>query len=139
MKYRDDLKIELRAIPYASYSHVLEWRISPDQDLKYSEDEIEKSLFGLVKKLVNKFKEYDNLWHKPRLFADSLTMELHEFDHEFNWGPIWCENKQQLEYYKQKFKTYGDIRKYIEDHTDKSYKKWKAAREAYLNRRKTIY
>ena len=139
MKYRDDLKIELRAVPYSPYSHVLEWRISPNQDLKYLDDEIEKSWFGFVKKLVHKVRKYNTFWHQPRLFAAPLTMDLYEFNYEFNWGPMWCENKQQLEYYKQKFKTYGDIRKYIEDHTNKSYKKWKAAREAYLNKMKPIY
>ena len=139
MKYRDDLKIELRAVWYGSYSHVLEWRISPNQDLKYLEDEIEKSWFGFVKKIVHKVKKYDTLWHQPRLFVAPFTMDLYEFNDEFNWGPIWCEDKKQLEDYKQKFKTYGDIRKYIEDHTNKSYKKWKAAREAYLNKMKPIY
>lgn len=139
MKYRDDLKIELRAVPYASYSHVLEWCISPDQDLKYLEDEVEKSWFGLVKKLVHKVKKYDTLWHKPRLFSYPVTMDLYEFNDTFNWGPMWCENKRQLEDYRIRFKTYGDIRKYIEDHTNKAHEKWKAAREAYLSKRKPIY
>jgi len=139
MKYRDDLKIELRAVPYASYSHALEYRISPDQDLRYLEDDDEKSWFGFIMKLVHKNKKYDTSWHQPRIFSYPVTMELHEFDNEFNWGPILCNSAKSLKNFKEQFKTYGDIRKFIKEHTEKSYEKWKSAREDYLDRMKPIY
>ena len=59
MKYSSHLKIEFRAVPYST-SHVLEYRISPDQDLTY---ETEVSIFGLFK---IKFKrKYKTNWHQP--------------------------------------------------------------------------
>ena len=42
--YNNNLKIEFRAVPYST-SHVLEFRISPDQDLNY---EVEKSFFFVL-------------------------------------------------------------------------------------------
>lgn len=40
--YNRNLKIEFRAVPYSSTSHVLEFLISPNQDLNF---EVEKSFF----------------------------------------------------------------------------------------------
>ena len=60
MKYLPHLKIEFCAVPYSS-EHVLQYRISPDQDLSYEE---EKNILGLFKiKLKKKFKTD---WHQPQ-------------------------------------------------------------------------
>ena len=57
---KEDLKIEFRAVPYASGSRVLEYRISPEQDLTYY---VEKSyLWGLIK-FKSKCK-YDTGWKR---------------------------------------------------------------------------
>lgn len=43
----NNLKIDLRAVPYSDTSHVLEYRINPNQDLTYYKEH--SLLFGLIK------------------------------------------------------------------------------------------
>ena len=66
-------------------------------------------------------------------------MEQHDFEDDYNWGPIWCDSKATLELFKKKFKTYGDLRAYLEKDYNESYKKWKIERDKYLKDRETIY
>jgi len=133
---KDNLKIELRAVPYGSYSKVLEYRISPNQDnLEYEE---EKSyLFGLIKRKVK--KKIDTNWKRPTVFLYNLTSDLYKFNDQFNWGPIYCDNQQVLNNYKNKFRTYKDIKEYLIDHTEKAYKYWKSNRDHYLKSREPLY
>jgi hypothetical protein len=62
MIYRDDLKIEFKAVPYGSSGlyHRLMYRISPDQDLTYYK---EYSFLGIKFKLKKKFDtSWQNGW-----------------------------------------------------------------------------
>ena len=136
---KDNLKIQLRSVPYASYSHVLEYRIDPNQDITY--EAVPNNFFGkLLKKIGWKFiKTFDTSWHQPQVFMNWVSMALYEFDDSFNWGPIWCDSKNTLENFKRQFVTYGDLRRYIEEKTNESYKRWKIERDKYLENKKTIY
>ena len=60
MKYRNDLKIEFKAEIFGSSGnyHALMYRISPYQDLTYTE---ERSFLGFK---YNIKKEFDTSWHK---------------------------------------------------------------------------
>ena len=139
MSKKDNLKIQLRAVCYGSRSHVLEYRIDPNQDITY--EEVPNSFFGrLLKKIGWSFiKVFDTSWHQPQVFLNSLIMEENDFEDDYNWGPIWCDSKTTLEFFKGKFKTYGDLREYLEKDYNESYKKWKVERDKYLKDRETIY
>ena len=136
---KDSLKIQLRAVKYGSYSKALEYRIDPNQDLTYVD--VPNNFFGrLLNKLGLKFvKTFDTFWHQPTIFHGPLTMELHEFNDEFNWGPIWCETQQALDTFKKRLITYGDLRQYVDSHNKEWYEKWERARKQYLENSKTLY
>lgn len=139
MNKKDNLKIQLRAVPYASYSKVLQYRFDPDQDLTY-EEEPSNFVQRILKKLGANFKKrFDTGWHDIRKFAAPLTMDLYDFYDNFNWGPVWCDNQSTLEHYKRMFKTYKDLQDYLDEVNTKGYKEWKAAREAYLAKMKPLY
>lgn len=44
---KEDLKIDLRAVPHGSSCHVLQYRINPNQDLTYYKEH--NWFFGLIK------------------------------------------------------------------------------------------
>lgn len=133
---KDNLKIELRAVPYGSYSKALEYRINPNQDnLEYEE---EKSyLFGLIKRKVK--KKVDTNWKRPTVFLYNLTSDLYKFNDKFNWGPIFCDTQPALNDYKNKFRIYKDIKEYLENHIEKAYEWWKTNRDHYLKSREPLY
>lgn len=136
---KDDLKIQLRAVPFASYSKVLEYRIDPEQELTY-EKEPSNFFERILKKLGFKLiRKYSTDWKQPRQFSNPLTMELYDFRDDFNWGPIWCDNQDSLNYYKRMFKTYKDLQDYLTQVNEKGYENWKKARTEYLNKHKTLY
>lgn len=133
------LKIQLRAVSFAIHSHVLEYRIDPNQDITY-EEEPTNFIKRLLKKLGWKFvKTFNTSWHQPQVFRDPLSMGEHDFYDDFNWGPIWCDTKEVLEHFKSKFKTYGDLITYLEEDTMKCHKKWQVERAKYLKNKETIY
>ena len=136
---KDNLKIQLRAVKYGSYSKALEYRIDPDQDITY--EDVPNNFFGrLLNKLGWKFvKTFDTFWHQPKIFISPLTMELYEFEYDFNWGPIWCESQKELDKYKKMFRTYGDLRQYADKHNEECYKRWKKEREKYLQQSEPLY
>ena len=134
-----DLKIQLRAVPFASYSKVLEYRIDPEQELTY-EKEPSNFFERILKKLGFKLiRTFNTSWKQPRQFSNPLTMELYDFRDDFNWGPIWCDNQDSLDYYKRMFKTYKDLQDYLTQVNEKGYENWKKARTEYLNKRKALY
>lgn len=136
---KDNLKIQLRAVKHGSYSKALEYRIDPDQDITY--EDVPSNFFGrLLNKLGWKFvKTFDTFWHQPRIFSYPITMELYEFDDDFNWGPIWCDEQETLDNFKKMFKTYGDLCLYCEKHNATWHEKWEKEREKYLEESKTLY
>ena len=78
-KYTKKLKIEFRAVPYATDKHVLEYRISPNQDLSY-ENEI-SWLWGLIKfKVKHKF---ETNWHREYKFLNYQSAYLYEQEHNY--------------------------------------------------------
>ena len=137
---KDKLKIQLRAVPFASYSRALEYRIDPEQELTY-----EKEPSNFFERILKKFgfkliRTYNTSWKQPRQFSNPLTMELYDFRDDFNWGPIWCDNQDSLDYYKRMFKTYKDLQDYLTEVNTKGYENWKKARTEYLNKhKKTLY
>ena len=136
---KEDLKIQLRAVPFASYSKVLEYRIDPEQELTY-EKEPSNFFERILKKLGFKLiRTFNTSWKQPRQFSNPLTMELYDFRDDFNWGPIWCDNQDSLNYYKRMFKTYKDLQDYLTQVNEKGYENWKKARTEYLNKRKALY
>lgn len=124
MKYRNDLKIEFRAVPYASESKVLEYRISPNQDISYR---TEVSFFGIKFKRKKKFKTN---WHRPYEFVHIQYNPPD--DEEHCWIPIFIDNKSELESYKVEYKTVGDFFAWLDDVNTTNKSKWKKAWIDYL-------
>ena len=126
MKYNRDLKIEFRAVPYTKTSHVLEYRISPNQDITYKK---EYSIFGF-KFYLNKM--FDTRWKQPIWFRN------YSFDRFFTeesscWTSIFIDSKQHLQEYKMKYKTIGEFYDYLKEHDDKEKQAWEAHRQKYLD------
>lgn len=136
---KENLKIQLRAVPYANESRVLEYRIDPNQNITY-EKEPTNFFERILKKIGFKFiRKYNTKWERPSVFSNPLTMAYYEFYDEFNWGPIWCDNQDSLNYYKRMFKTYKDICDYITEVNIKGHERWEKERAEYLNKRKVLY
>ena len=127
MVYRRDLKIEFRAVPYTTTSHVLEYRISPNQDITYKK---EYSIFGFKFYLNRKF---DTGWIKPIWFRN-YSWDKFFTEESRCWAPIFINSKQHLrEEYKIKYKTIGEFYDYLKEHDDKEKQAWKAHRQKYLD------
>ena len=124
-----DLKIEFRAVPYSS-NHVLEYRISPDQDLTY---ETEVSIFGFKFKRTKKYKTN---WRQPHLLTNYPSAYLYSKESGEPYLPIFIKVKEDLEYYKKKYKTYESFINYMDDYESKEEAKWKKDREEYLENHK---
>ena len=121
--YNNNLKIEFRAVPYASTSHVLEFRISPDQDLNY---EVEKSFFGIKYKKKNKYKTN---WHKPRRFLNYPG--AWRYDEEDCYLPIFVRNRKDLENFKSKYKTIGEFFDWIDRENKREKDEWQTEQANY--------
>ena len=73
-----NLKVELQAVKYSDSStyHVLEWRISPEQDVRYYKKH--KWLFGLIK--FRSVVKADTKWHMPYVFRFNMSSECYAED-----------------------------------------------------------
>lgn len=132
---RDSLKIEFRAVPYADESHVLEYRVSPEQDLTYYAEV--SYLWGLIK--FKRKKKYSTKWKQVQEFRCSLTSHYYDDDEWLNYMPIWCDSPGTLNWFKRTFQTLGAFEKYIvEREKPEREKHWKK-RQKYLEDRKKIY
>ena len=131
---KDDLKIEFRAVPYALERRVLEYRISPEQDLTYY---IEKSyLWGLIK-----FKckcKYNTGWKRVSIFQCCLTSHYYNINKWLNYMPIFCDNQETLNWFKIKFKTYGAFDRYIVEKEKPEIEEYWKKRHKYIEDRKKI-
>lgn len=126
-KFRRDLKIEFRAVPYALDSiHILEYRISPNQDLTYEENV--SWLWGLIKFKRN--RKFSTKWIEAGQFQNYPSAYLYEEDH--NYLPIFIREKNDLEEFKYKYKTIGDFYDMIDKHDAKEKAKWQIERDKYL-------
>jgi hypothetical protein len=134
MSYNNaDLKIQFRAVPYTSDSHVLEWRVNPEQDLTYYT--YHKFLFFRWRKK----HQYDTEWHQPRRFCNHSTARYYDENDYANWFPYWIENQCGLDWYKNNFKTLGEFFKYQDEDIAIEKDKWRLERANYLANHKIFY
>lgn len=126
MKYSRDLKIEFRAVPYTKTSHVLEYRISPNQNITYKK---EYSIFGFKFYLNRKF---DTRW-KQSIWFRNYSWDKFFTEENSCWAPIFINSKQHLQEYKIKYKTIGEFYDYLKEHDDKEKQAWEIHRQKYLD------
>lgn len=132
MVYKENLKIQFRAVAYSS-THVLEYRIDPNQDLTY-----EKTYGFWIFKFTIK-RKFSTKWHQPEHYWNHGTAMYYTEDSWDNWGPYFISNQKALDWYKNNFKTIGEFLKYHNDYSNKEYEEWKIARENYLKEQETMY
>ena len=126
----DHLKIEFRAVPYAS-EHALEYRISPNQKLDFETDE--KFLWFKYKKK----RKYKTDWHTVRHFVNYPSAYLH--DEEDCYLPIFIRKRNELEFYKESFHTYGEFIKWLNKKEEPERSSWKVERMNYLHEKEDWY
>ena len=134
MKY-DDLKIQFRAVSYAKTNHVLEYRVDPNQDLRYFKEY--KWFWGLIK--WGTIAKYSTEWIQPKHYWNHCTAKYNTEDSWNNWGPYFIENQKELDWYKNNFKTIGEFLKYHNDYSNKEYEDWKIDRANYFKEQAPMY
>lgn len=127
MKYFSELKIDFRAVPYSCTSHVLEYRISPDQDITYYQ---EFSFFGLFKFKIK--RKFDVSWVQPNLFHFSIGSEYYSDKNDWNYMPLFIDNKEHLEEYKRNYKTIGAWVKWMNEKEALERAKYERKHAEYL-------
>lgn len=130
MKYKNDLKIEFKAEIFGSLGtyHVLMYRISPDQDLTYTED---RSFLGF------KFKRkrtFDTSWHEAHQYLNYPSAHLYD---EPQTNPVLMKTQKEFEEWKSNCKTMGEFFARLDEINEKEIKEWKLDREKHLNNTKT--
>lgn len=130
MKYRNDLKIEFKAESYGSVGiyHVLMYRISPDQDLTYTE---ERSFLGFKYKVK---KEFDTSWRKAYQYLNHPSADLYS---EPQKNPVLMREQKEFEEWKSNCKTMGEFFARLDKINEKEIEEWKRDREKHLNKCKT--
>ncbi len=128
-----NLKIELRAVPFGDGdSHVLEYRFSPNQDLKYYKEY--NWFWGLIKFGV--VKKYSTRWHQPvRFFNRLISYKYNENNSYSNNFPIFVNSKRELEDLKQKWQTYGQFVDWYWKEDEKQRSAYRRERNAFLEKR----
>lgn len=132
MNNMKNLKIDLRAVPFGSGdSHVLEYRINPNQDLRYYKEH--KWLWGLIK--FGTVHKYSTKWIQPVRFFNCLTSYRYNENDSFNNNhPIFVDSKEALEKFKNMFQTYGQFMDwYLEEDCKQRSEYWKERKE-YLEK-----
>lgn len=126
---KENLKIDLRAVLYSDSSHVLEYRINPNQDLRYYKEH--KWLWGLIKfRTVHK---YSTKWIQPVRFFNGVTSYLYNENDGFNNDhPIFIHSKNELENMKYKLQTYGQFLDWYWKEDRKQRDEYWKERNAYL-------
>lgn len=130
MKYRNDLKIEFKAETYGSSGtyHVLMYRISPDQDLTYTE---EHSFLGFKYKVK---KEFDTSWYNAYKYLNYPGACNYD---EPQTNPVLMKDRKEFEEWKSSCKTMGEFFDRLDKINEKEINEWKLDREKYLNKCKT--
>lgn len=131
---KDNLKIEFRAVPYVREGKVLEYRISPEQDLTYYDDV--NLLWGLIR--FKRKKKYSTKWKQIQEFRCGLTSHHYHVDDWLNYMPIWCNNQETLNWYKRTFETFGAFERYLTGREKVEYEKYWDKRTKYLEDSKKI-
>lgn len=129
MKYREDLEIEFRAVPYGG-KHVLEYRISPDQDITY------KKTFKFLCIEFNIKKKFNTNWYKACEFLNWPGLSNSSWDKSEGYLPLFIHKKSDLVWYKYTFHTIGDFFKYIEEKDAKEMAEFEKEREEFINKNK---
>jgi len=124
--YNKDLKIEFRAVPYST-GHVLEYRISPNQDLTY---ETEVSIFGLFK--IKLKRKYKTNWHEPHILINYPGSERYSKESGEPYLPMFVRSKDEFKKIQSLFKTIGEFFDYVNKEEAKEEAKWQKARNEYL-------
>ena len=130
MKYRNDLKIEFKAETYGSLGtyHVLMYRISPNQDLSYTE---ERSFLGFK---YNVKKKFDTSWYKA---YQCLNYPSACYYDEPQTNPVLIKEYKEFEEWKTSCKTIGEFFDRLDKINKQEIEEWKLDREKYLNECKT--
>lgn len=132
MKYKNDLKIELKAEIYGPLGtyHVLMYRISPNQDLNYIE---ERSFLGFKYKVK---KEFDTSWHEANQYLNYPGSCKHD---EPQTLPVLIKEYEEFEEWKTNCKTIGDFFARLDEINKQEIVEWKIDREKqkHLNECKT--
>lgn len=122
MKYKDDLKIELRAIFYDRNHHVLQWRINPNQNLEYT-----SKFFG-----ITITKKYDTDWHQPKIFKFNSLLDSPRYSEDDYYKYILLKEKEEFEQYKKHYKTYKELFDHFSECEEWNKKRYKEAHKRYL-------
>ena len=125
MKYRDDLKIELRAILYDKNHHVLQWRIDPNQNLEYTTN----NFFG-----ATVTKKYDTDWHQPKIFKFNSLLDSPHYSENDYYKYILFNEKEEFEQYKKHYKTYKELFDHFAECEEWNKKRYKEAHNRYLEK-----
>lgn len=123
--YRNDLKIEFRAVPYVSL-HVLEYRISPDQDLTYTKEV--SLLWGLIK--FSYKRKYNTSWRRAYRFRNYSGAHKHRENE--NYLPIIVWKRSDFDHYKMTYKTIGEFFEMIDYYDKKEKLEWRKERDEYV-------
>ena len=118
-----DLKVQFRAVHFSGYDKVLEYRVNPKQE----------GLSGFKRIAWMFIKVFFIFWKRPCPCVGT----------DGDWAscqtcPIFC-NRNDLEYYKKKYVTYGEFRSMLKERSNNAYEQWKRERSEYLKTTKTIY
>jgi hypothetical protein len=131
MKYREDLKLEFRAVPYGDTGyHVLEYRIDPNQDITY------KKTFKFFCIEFNIKKKFNTNWYEASKFRNWPGLSNSSWDKSEGYLPILIRTKSDLVWYKNTFHTIGDFFKHIEKIDAKEIAGFEKEREKFLNKNK---
>ena len=130
MKYRNDLKIEFKAETYGSSGiyHVLMYRISPDQDLTYTE---ERSFLGFK---YNVKKKFDTSWHEAYQYLNYPGAYYYD---EPQTNPVLMEDRKEFIEWKTSCKTIGEFFERLDQINQIEIAEWKQAKEKQLDKCKT--
>ena len=127
--YNKNLKIEFRAVPYST-SHVLEYRISPNQDLTY---ETEVNIFGLFK--IKLKRKYKTNWHQPTIITNYPSAYLYSKESGEIYLPFFIREKKDLQKFKTSFDTIGEFFDFMNREEAKGEAEWQKDRNEYLKNR----
>lgn len=128
-----NLKVEFRAVNYINDSdaHVLEWRISPNQDVRYQK--IYK-IFGFE---IRRTVKCSTKWHQPSLFRCAVLSERHPENHWYNFGPVFVHTQKELSMWADKAKTYGELSDLFNDIETREREKYREERKKFLESQNT--
>lgn len=129
MKYRNDLKIEFKAESYGSSGtfHVLMYRISPNQNLNYTE---ERSFLGFKYKVKCKF---NTSWHEAYQYLNYPGSEEHDKPQTI---PVLMNEHEEFKKWKS-CNTMGEFFERLDKINEREINEWKQDREKYLDKCKT--